>query len=90
MPRSIENRRECHSDWHSSRCQGRSFENSREPGLLPLPLVPRLADLALERDHLFLQFVLCCLQRAILRLDLRQHLVERVGQPPLPRRRRPS
>ena len=47
------------------------------------------ADLALERDHLFLQFVLCCLQRAILRLDLRQHLVERVGQPP-PRRRRPS
>ena len=39
-----------------------------------------LADLALKRVHLFLQFVLCCLQRAILRLDLRQHLVERVGQ----------
>src|SRR5439155_17084327 len=60
---------------------GRRFENSSEPGLCRLRSLT-FADLALERDHLFLQFVLCCLQRAILRLNLRQHLVERVGQSP--------
>ena len=80
MPRSIEiegnaTRIGTHHD------VGRSFENSREPGLCRFRSFT-LADLALERDHLFLQFVLCCLQRAILRLDLRQHLVEGVGQPP--------
>src|SRR4029450_13304187 len=39
-------------------------------------------DLVLKRGHLFLQFVLCRLQCTILRLDLRQHLVKRVSQPP--------
>src|SRR5947208_16616294 len=80
MPRSIEiegdaTRIGTHHD------VGRSFENSREPGLCRFRSFT-LADLALEHDHLLLQFVLCCLQRAILRLDLRQHLVERVGQAP--------
>ena len=40
------------------------------------------ANLVLKSGHLFLQFVLCCLQRAILSLDLRQHLVKRVSQSP--------
>src|SRR4030095_15229022 len=39
-----------------------------------------LADLALKRIHLFLQFLLGTLQCVVLRLDLGQHLIEGVGQ----------
>ena len=39
-----------------------------------------LADLALERIHLFPQFPLGTLQCVVLRLDLGQHLIEGVGQ----------
>ena len=46
----------------------------RRFGALPL------ADLALERIHLFPQFPLGTLQCVVLRLDLGQHLIEGVGQ----------
>src|SRR5205814_8654183 len=77
MPRSIElegnaTRIGTHHDVR------RSFENSSERGLCRFRSFT-FADLALKRDHLLLEFVLCCLQRAILSLNLPPHLVGRVG-----------
>ena len=61
---------------HDVRCR---FEDCGETGVGRFCAFP-LADLALERIHLFLQFPLSTLQCAVLRLDLGQHLIEGVGQ----------
>src|SRR5690349_14360641 len=57
----------------------RRFENGSEPGVRGLGALA-LANLPLQRGYLLPQFDLGALQSAVLGLDLREHLIERVGQ----------
>ena len=55
------------------------FEDGRETRMRRFGTFT-LADFALKHTDLFLQFALRTLQRAILRLDLREHLIEGIRQ----------